>query len=110
MTTLDSYGKMSHDNAKEKGFWDQSGDDVAFLLSKLALVHSEISETLEAIRKEKGEEQIAEEVADTFIRLVDFYEGLKDFGFVSQDRSLDNVVTEKMMFNSTRPRKHGRLA
>ncbi len=110
MTTLDSYGKMSHDNAKEKGFWDIDGDEVAFLLSKLALIHSEASETLEAIRKEKGEEEIANEVADIFIRLVDFYEGLKDCGFVSKNLSLDHVVTEKMMFNSTRPRKHGVLA
>ncbi len=67
MTTLDSYGKMSHDNAKEKGFWDIDGDEVAFLLSKLALIHSEASETLEAIRKEKGEEEIANDLASVIL-------------------------------------------
>lgn len=107
MTTLDSYAKMANQTSTEKGFWDNEVT-VDFLLSKLALLHSEISETLEAIRKEKGPREVADELADVFIRLVDFYEAATKAGYI--EHSMDYVVTEKMMFNSRRPRKHGVLA
>lgn len=106
-TTLTDLAKDIHMTAVEKGFWDTEVD-VDFVLSKLALVHSEVSETLEAIRKEKGERVIVEEMADILIRLLDLYQGMQDTGWV--ESNFDEVMAEKMRFNTTRPQKHGVLA
>jgi len=58
---------MLHETAKEKGFWDgdYNYDKVG---NKLALVHSEVTEVLEAIRKNKGSEAVVEEMADVIER------------------------------------------
>lgn len=49
---IDALAAMLHENAKEKGFWD---GEVTYdkLGNKLALVHSEVTEVLEALRKSK---------------------------------------------------------
>ena len=70
---------MIHRTAKEKGFYDVE-IDVNFILSKIALLHSECTEILEAVRKDRGSDTIMEEVADTFIRLADLVEAMKDGG------------------------------
>lgn len=82
--------------------------DIDFMLSKLALVHSEVSEVLEALRKNMGEEKVVEELVDIFIRLMDFYEGAKTCGWVSS--SFDEIYEKKMQVNKERPRMHGNLA
>jgi len=113
---LDSVAKDIHDVSMDKGFWDKvykySEDapikDIDFMLSKLALVHSEISEVLEAMRKQQGEEKIVEELVDIFIRLMDFYQGAKNCGWV--ESSFDKVYWEKMKINQARPKMHGNLA
>lgn len=96
-----------HATAVEKGFWEDN-IDIHFILSKLALVHSEVSEVLEATRKEKGPRAIAEELADIIIRVLDLYKGLESRGWVDED--IDEVLESKMRYNTTRPRKHGVLA
>lgn len=106
---LDSTAKMIHDTAKEKGFWD-SEVDIDFLLSKIALIHSEGSEVLEALRKQQGSEKVVEEIADIIIRVLDFYEGCKANGWVDSEHSLDEILTKKMMKNAKRPHRHGVLA
>jgi NTP pyrophosphatase (non-canonical NTP hydrolase) len=57
---LDALSALLHETAREKGFWDgeYSHDKIG---NKLALVHSEVTEVLEAIRKNKGSEYIVEE-------------------------------------------------
>ena len=59
---LDALAAILHETAIEKGFWDGtiSYDKVG---NKLALVHSEVTEVLEAIRKNKS----SEEVVDVFL-------------------------------------------
>ena len=105
--SLSSLASEIHLTATEKGFWN-ADVDVNFVLSKLALVHSEVSETLEAIRKEKGERVVVEEMADIVIRLLDLYEGMKEYGWVESD--FDEVMEAKMRHNTTRPQMHGVLA
>lgn len=106
---LNDLAVACHETAKEKGFWDRE-PDIDFILSKLALIHSEASETLEALRKEKGDQEVFEECADILIRLLDFVEGLKSTGWVDKSMSFEDVVRYKMNKNSSRPRKHGNLA
>jgi len=102
---------LIHNNALNKGFYDvPNPGDINFILSKLALVHSEVSETLEAIRKDQGEDAIMTEIADTIIRLLDFTQLLKETGYVSREQNLTKVIEDKMEVNRNRANKHGNLA
>lgn len=113
---LDSTAKELHDNAVEKGFWEPNNSDthIIFYLKQLAMVHSEVSEVLEAIRKEQGAEKIVEEFADILIRVLDLYWGMRDDGALLTDGntipSLHNIFEQKASINRDRPKMHGVLA
>ena len=116
---LDLMEKMverCHQNSKNKGFW--SGPENDNIPTKLSLIHSEVSEWLEAYRKGNppcdkeitvidpkhpdGVRRITaeeEEAADVFIRLADLCG--------RQGIDLARVVLAKMSYNSTRPHMHG---
>lgn len=64
----------------------------------LALIHSEVSEALEAFRKQ-DRENFAEELADVVIRVLDCAGGL--------GIDLDAAVLEKLAKNRTRGHRHG---
>ena len=104
---LDGLAGTLHTTAMDKGFWDKEVT-VDFVLSKLALVHSEVSEVLEAIRKEQGSDKVVEEMADIIIRLLDLYAGMMDAGMINT--SLDDAMDAKLRKNTTRPKMHGVLA
>jgi NTP pyrophosphatase (non-canonical NTP hydrolase) len=103
---LDALAAMLHETAREKGFWDgeYSHDKVG---NKLALVHSEVTEVLEAIRKSKGSEHIVEEMADVIIRLLDVYAAMRNEEKILH--SLDDILEAKVNKNKERPRLHGNL-
>ena len=103
---LDALSAMLHETAKEKGFWDgdYNYDKVG---NKLALVHSEVTEILEAIRKSHGSEKIVEEMADVIIRLLDVYAAMRNEEQVLH--SLDEVLEAKINKNKARPKLHGNL-
>ena len=103
---LDVLSALLHETAIEKGFWDNPKNFDVFG-NKLALVHSEVTEVLEAIRKNKGSEQIVEEMADILIRTLDLYAAMRNAGFV--EHSLDEVLFNKMSINKSRPQKQGHL-
>lgn len=104
---LDVLAAILHETAREKGFWDQK-TDINFILSKIALIHSEGSELLEAIRKEKDDQEIVYEIVDILIRTLDLYAALRNEGFVL--KSLDEALHEKHTINSGREFMHGNLA
>jgi NTP pyrophosphatase (non-canonical NTP hydrolase) len=96
---------------QHQGFWDSKhtlgncgaiGDPRELRLKKaekIALIHSEVSELLEAVRKEDyGNE--AEELADVLVRVLDYAGG---FGI-----ELGEAFREKMLANYARPFKHGK--
>ena len=103
---LDALAAMLHETAKEKGFWDgeYSHDKIG---NKLALVHSEVTEVLEAIRKSKGSEQVVEEMADVIIRLLDVYAAMRNEEKILH--SLDEILEKKININKDRQRLHGNL-
>jgi NTP pyrophosphatase (non-canonical NTP hydrolase) len=102
---LDEIGHICNDVATAKGFWDnEPGPDV--YLAKMALLHSEVSEILEAYRKQMGSDQLTDEFADVFIRLVDLWAVMHDEGLVG---SLRDAILTKMNDNNKRPRLHGNL-
>jgi NTP pyrophosphatase (non-canonical NTP hydrolase) len=103
---LDALAASLHQTAVEKGFWD--GDITHDKIgNKLALVHSEVTEVLEGIRKSKGSEAIVEEMADIVIRLLDLYAAMRDENMI--EHSLDEVLDKKLNINKERPRLHGNL-
>ena len=72
------------------------------------MIHSEVSEVLEAIRKEKGDDKVVEELADILIRVLDLYGGLVQDEYTAL--SLENILLSKAHINTNRPRMHGVLA
>jgi phosphoribosyl-ATP pyrophosphohydrolase len=92
-----------HNTAKEHGFWDHlvidGRENKSIWPEKIALIHSEASEMLEALRNEQEAELILE-CADLMIRLLDFC-GARRI-------DLDDAVLYKMSVNRQREFRHGR--
>ena len=110
LNDLDDVGFTIHANAVAKGFYDpidrmDEQDVLIFELKQLAMLHSEVTEVLEALRKNKGPDVVADEMADIFIRLVDLYSFLRRRGEV--DKPLSEAVKAKTKINTERPRLHG---
>jgi NTP pyrophosphatase (non-canonical NTP hydrolase) len=102
--SLDGMAKELHEIAVEKGFWPDKVDDI-FITKQLMMIVSEAVEVMEAIRKDKGKQEVADEMADIIIRTLDLYQGLKDHGYV--DRELQVALNNKTDFNKSRPERHG---
>lgn len=91
--------------AEEKG-WNETYDE-AMTGQHIALMHSELSEALEAWRNRTSNvdivggkpEGIAVELADCVIRIMHW--------FARRGISLEQVVATKMAYNDTRTHKHG---
>lgn len=112
---------LCHQMSASKGFWDtvkqlNEWNEAAIinevLGNKISLIHSEVSEALEAIRKgdayahePKSEKTpnhslLAEELADTVIRIFDLASHCNiDLGM---------AIVDKVMYNSKRPHMHGK--
>lgn len=109
--------KNMHDISRDHGFWDgRVNSDNVSIPTKLCLIHSEISEALEAYRKGnppcektyKGHNEtpvrlnmssMAEELADAVIRIMDLCEFMKiDLGL---------AILDKANYNKSRPHMHG---
>jgi len=103
---LNEWGAKARELADLKGFGSE--DSQAMSITRIALMHQELSELLEAIRSPKPQmsKKIpemsleTEEVADVFIRLVQ-YVNIRGI-------DLDKAVALKHAFNETRPYKHGK--
>lgn len=122
MSTISELQKQIHENAKNKGFWDAPFN----MGEKLALIHGEVSEALEADRKgeyfifkttenlkdELNQEEWnvwfknfvkdswQDEMADAVIKILDLceYKGV----------DLEWHIKAKMRYNATRPHMHGK--
>jgi NTP pyrophosphatase (non-canonical NTP hydrolase) len=104
---IDEMAFTIHSNAIEKGFWEANNGTI-FYLKQIAMIHSECSEVLEAIRKEKGSDVVVEELADIIIRTLDLWAGLVRDGYTK--KSIEDSLVEKMNYNTKRDKMHGVLA
>jgi NTP pyrophosphatase (non-canonical NTP hydrolase) len=109
-STLDSMANAVHETAVEKGFWKviegatQEQQDI-FVTKQLMMIVSEAVEVMEAIRKSRGPDEVADEMADIVIRTLDLYAGLRELEYVNKD--LQVAFNNKTSFNITRPEKNG---
>ncbi|MDF2790826.1 MAG: MazG nucleotide pyrophosphohydrolase domain protein [Neobacillus sp.] len=87
--------KEAFETAKSKGWHDEQRE----MGTRLALIHGEVSEAMEADRRNEGKERVTEELADVVIRIFDL---CGEEGF-----DLENSILRKMEYNKTRPYKHG---
>lgn len=109
--------KEIHANAKAKGFWDIPGEQFklnswcihAQIQEKLLRIITEVAELAEGYRngthttpcdKVPALSNEEEELADIFIRLLDFAE--------QREINMEQAVRIKMDFNATRPHLHGK--
>ncbi len=103
--TLAELAQECHQIAVEHGWWDTERG----FPECVALIHSEVSEMLQAWRKEPIETgsgltaPVMEEMADILIRVFDLA------GAWHVEEWLDAAVAEKMERNRQRPYRHGGL-
>lgn len=105
--------KAAHDNAHGKEFWKDikaieyldANEEVKVMMwnnavaTRLALVTTETSEAVEALRH-NDEDNFEEELADVVIRICDICGGL--------GIDLEKKIVEKMERNKKRPKLHGK--
>lgn len=104
---LDDLSVDLHRVAKNKGFWDNYDDAPnEFICTKLALIHSEVTEVLETIRKSKSESEVMDEFADIIIRTLDLFAGMNERWF-KEPQSMDVAMSKKRQKNMDRPQLHG---
>jgi NTP pyrophosphatase (non-canonical NTP hydrolase) len=101
---FDALGTKIHETNVEKGFWEEP-ELMDKYAAKLSLIHSEVTEVLEALRKSQGADKVTEEFADILIRTFDLYSTLVAAG--EADPLLYKVMLDKMQANKERPAKHG---
>lgn len=123
-TSLDKLMERTHDINVKNGFWDEGKK--RNVPTMIALMHAELSEALEADRKQRSinneaiikglkieddeefkayvethvKDTIENEMADAVIRIFDFCAGF--------DINLNAHINLKLRYNNMRERKHGK--
>jgi len=94
--TMREWARICHEIAVSKGFWDEERN----IGEALMLIVTELAEAMEAYRKE-DQDNFKEELADTFIRLLDLCGGL--------GIDIEEEIIRKSDKNKGRPYKHGKI-
>lgn len=94
--SLNELSALCHSVAVEKGFWEKERN----VGEALMLIVTELAEAMEAHRIQDNE-NFKEEIADSFIRLLDLCGGMKI--------DIESEIEKKTNKNKNRPYKHGKI-
>ena len=100
---IDEMAQAAFANSRDKGFWDENPRNKGEMI---ALMHSELSEMLEGVRKPGPDEHCPDftkeevELADLLIRAGDYAAG--------HGLRVTEALQAKMAYNRSRPHKHGK--
>lgn len=103
LSAIRKLSKEIHKWAKSKGFWDTERNDGECI----ALMHTELSEALESIRKGNPADEHCPDFSNTEIEMADTVIRIMDF-CAARGLRLAEAIQAKMNYNETRPHKHGK--
>lgn len=100
--TINELAKECYQISVNHGFWrGRDVNDILSSLAEMALIHSEVSEAVEALRN-KDDENFVEELVDICIRVFDSAE--------ARGIDLEDAILKKMAINRCRTFMHGKEA
>lgn len=94
-----------HESARQKGFWEDGVERNNGEM--LALIHSEISECLEELRKGNPADDKLPEFLGTEVELADAVIRIMDLAH-ARGWKVAEAIEAKMKYNATRAHKHGK--